>query len=96
MIGMRHEDLSRSPVAEIRGLYKKLGMKYSGHVENKIKSYTSNKNSAHPENNQTHVLRRNSAKNIKRWKSILSQQDIDKIYSITRNISDIYYSDDDW
>ncbi len=96
MILIRHEDLSRHPDSEFKELYQKLKLPYSQPIRQKISSYTSSRNPTDPPNNIAHHLKRNSKNNIKRWKKILTTNEVDQIRSITDVLATKYYTNADW
>lgn len=93
---VRHEDLSSEPIKEFAGLYDKYDLKFTPRVQEKIKAHTGAENPAEPTGNAVHVLKRNSAENIKRWKKILTEKEIEIIREITEPFSQKYYTQADW
>lgn len=96
MIGIRHEDLSLNPIDEFKSLYEKLGIQYTPKIERKIRLFTQSSNPVDPINNMVHSLRRNSNKNINRWKNLLSTNEVETIYKITSDLAKQYYADNEW
>ena len=96
MIGVKHEDISRSSPQTFRALYQRLGIKYTPRIDQTIKSFTDNSNVTAPTDNKAHVLKRNSQANIKRWKGILTEHEVELIKNITGGLASQYYSDDEW
>ena len=47
-------------------------------------------------NRDVHILKRDSKKNIKKWKTQLSSQEIDTIKYITKDVSKLFYNELDW
>lgn len=47
-------------------------------------------------NRDVHVLKRDSKKNIKKWKTQLSSKEIDTIKYITKDVSKLFYNELDW
>jgi hypothetical protein len=43
-----------------------------------------------------HQIRRDSVANITRWKETLTEEEIARVYEITRPISSCYYPNKDW
>lgn len=85
---LRHEDLSRDPVANYRNLYSKLGLDFSPRIEAQIVQHSS---ASSPE-----LLKRDSKSNISTWKRRLSSDEIDRVREGTRGLAQIYYDDDSW
>jgi hypothetical protein len=96
MIIVRHEDLSREPLAEFVKLYDKFNLPFSQRVQKKIKEHTGSQNSAEPKDNVAHQLKRDSVSNLARWKKILTEKETELIRSITSPIANNYYSEAEW
>jgi len=96
MIVLRHEDLSVDPEARMSDLYDRLGLSFSERCRRKIIQTTGGDNPIAPQEGRIHDLTRNSRANIKRWKDILSKDDIRCIRAITEPLACRYYSDIDW
>lgn len=92
---VRHEDLCRNPVDQFRRLYDILDLDFSDEVRQGIIDSTESKNEP-ALGNKTHVLVRNSRNLVKRWKTLLSREEIDVIYKQTHVLSSEFYSDKDW
>ena len=96
MIIVRHEDLSRDPLPEFIRLYDKFNLPFSQRVQRKIKEHTGATNSAEPENNVAHQLKRDSVSNLSRWKKILTEKETELVRSITAPLADKYYTAAEW
>jgi hypothetical protein len=96
-IYVRHEDISRSPVKSFKTLFRLLNIQYDQNVLRKIEQYSA-VNASVPKfsKKRIHRLKRDSVSNIKVWKTQLNSSEIDRIYSITKPVSDLFYSDKDW
>jgi hypothetical protein len=92
----KHEVLSASPVAELRSLYKVLGLEWTKTVEDDVVEYTRSDNPVTIPEGTVHQIRRDSAAIVSRWKEILTKEEIARVYRITRPVSDRLYSDEDW
>jgi len=92
----KHEVLSGNPVVELRGLYEALGLEWTATVEENVVKYTRRGNPVNIPTDTVHQLRRDSAANIARWKEMLTEEEIARVYEITRPISDSYYPETDW
>ena len=53
-------------------------------------------NQTDPTNNEVFSLKRNSRENIKRWKKVLSKEEIKIIKSTTGNLANKFYTEEDW
>jgi hypothetical protein len=92
----KHEALSGDPVVELRGLYEVLGLEWTAAVEENVMKYTRSGNPVSVPKDTVHQLRRDSTANIARWKEILTEEEIARVYEITQPISGLYYPDEDW
>lgn len=90
-IFVRHEDLSRDPVAGFRAIFARLGLDFGEtqlrYVEELSGLQTSSDKSA------PH-LRRNSLSNIDSWKRKLDQRQIGRILDGTEALRSLYYSEE--
>ncbi len=96
MLSITHEDLSLAPYDVLKSLYEKLNLKFTPAIQRQITSYTSADNPIEPTNNLVHVLHRNSAKNIDRWKHILTTDEVETIHTITGAFTEKFYPDSSW
>ncbi len=92
----KHEVLSGNPVAELRGLYETLGLEWTATVEENVVRYTRCGNPVDLPKGTVHQIRRDSVANITRWKETLTEEEIARVYEITRPISIPYYPNKDW
>jgi len=95
-IVVRHEDLSRDPLAGYRDLYQKLDLEFTPRVEKAILSSSSSENPVELSRKKVHGFKLDSRANIAVWKKRLSAEEIDRIRSMTEEISALYYSDAEW
>ncbi|MFQ6678155.1 MAG: sulfotransferase [Fidelibacterota bacterium] len=96
-IYIRHEDLSNEPIHQFQLLFKKLKFTYSDKIENYINKTTNIKNPSEvTHDSKVHQLNRDSRANIFNWKKRLTAQEIEVIRSITKDVSEFFYSDDEW
>ncbi len=96
MITVRHEDLSYDPIAEFQRVYEGLGIDFSSACRRKIEAFTKATNPVAPVEGDVHTLRRDSRANVHRWKEILEEAEIERIRSLTGDVSGAYYQDSDW
>lgn len=95
-IVVKHEVLSLKPVDELHVLYEELGLTWSLDVESGISRYTTKDKRADLKKGVAHQMVRDSKKNISRWKSMLSDNEIAIVRRTTDNIACKYYTDMDW
>ena len=84
----KHEDISMNPESEFKNIFETLGLTFSNKIKTKIINSSSSK--------QKSILKRDSRSNIWSWKRRLSEEEIERIYEGTNNISKSFYSDEDW
>jgi len=87
---LRHEDISRNPIKHYQEIYNYLNLDFTSEVCNIIKSYSQAPNFSKNE------IKRNSLLTIYSWKKRLSEGEIFYIKEKVKDISTIYYSDNDW
>lgn len=87
-IFIKHEDISRRPVEEFKLMFNKLDIPFGLEIKNEIIEST--------EASNLEPLKRNSRRNIFRWKSMLSSKDIEKIKKETFKVWSHYYAESDW
>jgi hypothetical protein len=95
-IVVRHEDLSLDPVGGYRDLYSKLGLDFSSRVETYVLNASSSENPKELSKRKTHSVRLDSAANVKNWKKRMAEDDVKRVYEITGDASQLYYSDEEW
>lgn len=86
---IRHEDLSRMPLQKFEEIYEFLNLEYTDTIKEKIKSYTTEKDS--PDK-----LKRNSKSNVWSWKNRLSKEEIKRVREGTMPIASHFYTDKNW
>ena len=93
---IRHEDLSRDPIASFRALYGSLRLDYTPRVERIILNSSSSENPAELSRKKVHGVKLDSRANLDSWRKRLTPQEINRIYEITNEISGLYYSESEW
>jgi hypothetical protein len=93
---VRHEDLSRDPVPGYRDLYRSLDLEFTPRVEKIILSSSSSENPVELSRKKTYGVKLDSRASIHMWKKRLSAEEIDRIRTITEDVSLHYYSDAEW
>ncbi|MBI5962800.1 MAG: sulfotransferase domain-containing protein [Chloroflexi bacterium] len=93
---MRHEDISRDPINQFRIIFEKLDIPFTSSIEENIKYYSENEKKKAVLKNRFSRLQRNSAKNIKSWKTRLTQDEVDRVREKVGEISSLFYSDEEW
>jgi hypothetical protein len=97
-IFIRHEDLSQAPLPGFGNLFSKLNLEFSEHVKEMIDMYSNNTNPREPDTpiDCESTLKRNSQLNIWNWKNRLTAGEIEEIRYRVADISQFFYSDDEW
>lgn len=95
-IVIRHEDLSRDPISGYRDLYRSLDLEFTPRVEKTILNSSSSENPVELSRKKVHGFKLDSRANISVWKKRLSVEEIDRIRTMTEEISAIYYSEAEW
>ncbi|HSX05326.1 MAG TPA: sulfotransferase [Candidatus Saccharimonadales bacterium] len=96
MIFITHEELSLRPQHILARLYDLLELPFTLRVSERITAHTNAENPIDPTDNQPHVLHRNSAENVNRWKKILTDDEMAKIRHITGPFVSQYYPESSW
>jgi hypothetical protein len=95
----RYEDLSTEPVREFRRLYDALGLRWSDGVQAQVEAGTSGGQrgaQAHPWSlrgglSRTGFRPMDSRSALQSSRSRLSQDEIDRVLTLTRDVRDLYY-----
>lgn len=93
---VRHEDLSREPIAGYRKLYSSLGMEFTPRVEKTILTSSSSENPVESSRKKVHEYKLDSRSNIEVWKKRLSAEEVRHVREITQGVSSLYYSEEEW
>lgn len=93
---VRHEDLSRDPIPGFRELYKALGLEFTSRVEKIILNSSSSENPKELSKKKVHGFKLDSRANIDSWKKRMTAEEIERVREITKEISPLYYSEEEW
>jgi hypothetical protein len=93
---VRHEDLSRDPIAGYRDLYRTLGLEFTSRVEKFILNSSSSENPAENSRKKVHGFKLDSRANVNVWKKRLSVAEIDRIRKMTEEVAPLFYSEAEW
>jgi hypothetical protein len=93
---VRHEDLSREPVAGYRDLYSTLGLEFTSKVEQKILKNSNSENPVELSKEKVHTVKLDSRANLDNWKKRLSTEEVARIREMTGKVSKLFYSDEEW
>jgi hypothetical protein len=95
---VRHEDLSRDPVAGYRDLFRALRLEYTPACERAVResSESGNVKDAAVAGKSTRFCKLDSAANAKNWQHRLTQAEIYRIRAATADVARHFYGDADW
>jgi len=93
-IVVRHEDLSREPLAGFEALFGKLGLELDAATRRAIEGHSAGGNPT--EATSRHDVRLNSAANLESWRSRLTEEEVERIREGTRDVVRLFYRDDEW
>jgi hypothetical protein len=93
---VRHEDLSRDPVAGYKSLYESLDLTFTDKVRDTILNSSSSENPAELSKKKVHSVKLDSRANMDNWRKRLTEDEIAQIRKLTEDISHLFYSDINW
>ena len=93
---VRHEDLSRHPLAGFEDLYNQLGLAFNPRARARIQRASSTGNPSETANRAKHSVDLDSRANIKNWQSHLTPAEIARIRTLTETVAPRFYGDEDW
>ena len=93
---VRHEDLADAPVDAFQQIYTYLGLPFTSSVQQTIQQHTSQENPSEVAPDVTHELQRDSARVTQTWKTRLTQNEIDRIYTAVQEYAPLFYDDASW
>ena len=95
-ITVRHEDLSLDPVPGYRALYTSLGLEFTPRVEKTILNSSSSENPGELSRKKVHGVNLDSRANLDNWKKRLTAEEIERVRTMTEDVSTLYYSNAEW
>jgi len=93
---VRHEDLSLDPVPGYRALYTSLGLEFTPRVEKTILNSSSSENPGELSRKRVHGFKLDSRANLDNWKKRLTTEEIERVRTMTEDVSTLYYSNAEW
>jgi len=93
---IRHEDLSQRPLPIFEEIFLKLGIVFSQKIEEKIIISTQTSNPDEVAVYDEHAVRLNSLANLKNWKKRLTDLEIERIDTDTRDVVKEFYELGEW
>lgn len=102
-IFIRHEDLSADPISGFKGIFERLNLEFPQLVRRVIEKHSRSSNaigsstqSDSSKGDPPDFLFRDSRANIVTWKRRLTQSEIKRIRAQVEEISQAFYSNEDW
>lgn len=95
-IFVRHEDLSRHPVAAFERLYQQLGIPFTPEARTAIEAYSGVENPVEVTGEAVHQLRRDSRSNVWNWTERLTEAEVEAVRRATEGYSETFYAEEDW
>jgi hypothetical protein len=93
-IFVRHEDLSREPVAGFERVYAQLGLDFTPAIAQRIGEHSAPARPVrHP---SAHAVRMDSASTVESWRDRLSPDELERLHAAVAEISGRFYADDEW
>jgi hypothetical protein len=93
---VRHEDLSRDPIPGYHALYGALDLEFTPRVEKTILNSSNSENPKELSRKKVHAFKLDSQANVDHWKKRLTPEEIERVRSMTEEISTWFYSDSEW
>jgi hypothetical protein len=91
---VRHEDISKDPLAGFSRIFKTVGLPFSPAIQKKILDFS--RPDGYPRMNYLGHIIRDSESNIKNWVERLDKKEINRVRSGTEEIATAFYNDSDW
>lgn len=93
---VKHEDISTSPIDFFQTLCNRLQISFTKEMEQFIIETSYNKGKILAEGNIWHDFKRDSSALKEYWKQVVTKEQVQRIYNITSEISDLYYDKSSW
>lgn len=93
---VRHEDLSRDPIAGFGTLFEALDLSYTEEVQEAVLRSTSRSNPADRDVNGRRFLTRDSRANVDNWRHRLTPAEVERVRARVADVSPLFYGDDEW
>lgn len=93
---IRHEDLSQRPLLIFEEIFQKLGIIFSQKIEERIIISTQASNPNEVATYDEHAVRLNSLANLRNWKKRLTDSEIERIDTDTRDVVKEFYELGEW
>ena len=93
---VRHEEFSLQPIRGFERLYGQLELPFTSRVKTGILRASSAQNPQEISLDSIYSTNLDSAANLENWRQRLSKDEVTRIRSLTQDVADLYYRDEDW
>jgi hypothetical protein len=93
-IFVRHIDLAQEPISNFRCIFEKLQIPLDLNIERKIMAYSSSENST--QSTDLCSVKRDSRQVVWSWKNQLKLSEITRIRERVKDVSEAFYSEEEW
>lgn len=97
---VKYEDIATDPIKSFQEIYKYLNLDFTNNIKNQIWYYSNPSNSLNTPNpffkRYQSKITRNSSANLNIWKERLTTEEIKQIKYSVKDISHLFYSENDW
>lgn len=93
---VRHEDLSRQPLAGFRDLYASLGLVFTPEVQQALAEASQRGNPEELSTQRVHAVKLDSRANLDNWRKRLTEAEISRVRDLTAEVADKFYSENFW
>lgn len=103
---LKYEDIANDPIKSFKTIYQYLGLEFTDSIEKKILYYSHSNNPKEPSDVNSnfprifkrykHKITRDSAANLNTWRERLTPSEIEIIKSSVKEISPLFYNEEDW
>jgi Sulfotransferase domain len=93
---VRHEDLSRNPLAEYRRLYDVLSLPFTTEAADAVDASSGAENPKETRVENPHETRIDSRANLENWRGRLDADEITRIRLVTEETAILYYAEAEW
>jgi hypothetical protein len=93
MLVVRHEDLSRDPIAGFRELAEQLDLPFAPRLEHAVRRATSASNPSELDAGAPHRTRLNSIANLDNWRARLTPDEVGRVRALTAAAAAPFFAD---
>ncbi|GIK07981.1 MAG: hypothetical protein JETCAE02_21470 [Anaerolineaceae bacterium] len=93
---VRHEDLSRDPVAGFARVFESLGLAYPARIQETIRKSSGSENPVELSSRKVHSVKLDSRANLDNWKKRLSADEAARLRELTEDAASLFYADVKW